>query len=237
MKKSIFLFALLICTIAVFARRIYIPTSLVYKVHQPIVASKNPPVLFLLHGYGSNEDDLFSLAAQLPPNLLIVSVRAPYKIEKGSYKWYDFDFNSPTKEVSLWHLQESTNALINLLDTIQQKYHYNKSKVYFGGFSQGGIMSYHLAFTHPKLVKGIIVMSGRLLPETKSQIQDVKAIQKLKIIIVHGTEDPVINIQEARNAKDYLNEKKIPFTYQEYKMVHTISDEEMVLINDCLKKN
>src|SRR5262245_61781763 len=36
-----------------------------------------PPLLLLLHGYGANEDDLFSLAPYLDGRFMIVSPRAP----------------------------------------------------------------------------------------------------------------------------------------------------------------
>ena len=49
----------------------------------PKQAIKNPPLLILLHGYGSNELDLFSFANELPDTLVIVSLRAPYEMGYG----------------------------------------------------------------------------------------------------------------------------------------------------------
>ena len=39
-----------------------------YVARQPKVTVKNPSLLILLHGYGSNEQDLFSFAEELLTN-------------------------------------------------------------------------------------------------------------------------------------------------------------------------
>ena len=47
------------------------------------------PLVIMLHGYGSNEDDLFSFANHIPGNYKIISLRAPYSLPYGGYSWYD----------------------------------------------------------------------------------------------------------------------------------------------------
>ena len=42
----------------------------------PVVKTEKTPLFVLIHGYGSNEEDLFSFAQDLPQNAHIVSVRA-----------------------------------------------------------------------------------------------------------------------------------------------------------------
>ena len=68
--------------------------SLHYIVREPKQATENPPLLILLHGYGSNEQDLFSFAEELPDNLLIVSAQAPHSMEFGAYAWYAINFDN-----------------------------------------------------------------------------------------------------------------------------------------------
>ena len=57
------------------------PLSLEHIIRPSSLTDKKAPVLFMLHGYGSNEDDLFSFAQELPKELCIISVRAPYTLE------------------------------------------------------------------------------------------------------------------------------------------------------------
>ena len=50
------------------------------------------PVLLLLHGYGSNEEDLVGLAPHLNPNLVSVSVRAPHELPFGGFAWFNIEW-------------------------------------------------------------------------------------------------------------------------------------------------
>ena len=68
-------------------------SELHYIVRTPKITSENPPLLLLLHGYGSNEEDLFSFAEELPDELLIVSPQAPLSMGFGSYAWYSINFD------------------------------------------------------------------------------------------------------------------------------------------------
>jgi len=52
------------------------------------------PVIFLLHGYGSNEEDLFSFAPELPEAYTIISVRAPYPMQPFGNAWYAINFDA-----------------------------------------------------------------------------------------------------------------------------------------------
>ena len=50
------------------------PLSLEHIIRPAAQESNNAPVLFMLHGYGSNEEDLFSFASDLPKELCIISI-------------------------------------------------------------------------------------------------------------------------------------------------------------------
>ena len=47
-------------------------------ISRPSTLKENAPLLVMLHGYGSDENDLFSFASELPEELFIISIRAPY---------------------------------------------------------------------------------------------------------------------------------------------------------------
>src|SRR6516225_7411273 len=123
--------------------------SLVHLVRQPIIEAGIPPLLLLLHGIGSNEQDLYGLAPFLDQRFLIISVRAPNTLGPGSYEWFEADFT----------LQEPVTA-----------YDADPKQVYLMGFSQGAIMSASVALTRPELVAGVVLMSGRILPEIRPLI-------------------------------------------------------------------
>ena len=55
-------------------------------------AEKNPTII-LIHGYGSNAEDLFSFAPYLPKSHTIIALQAPLSMGQGSYAWYPLGMN------------------------------------------------------------------------------------------------------------------------------------------------
>lgn len=54
--------------------------SIAYLIQEPKVKKEKNPLILLLHGYGSNEEDLFSFASELPEDYYVISARAPYPV-------------------------------------------------------------------------------------------------------------------------------------------------------------
>jgi phospholipase/carboxylesterase len=105
--------------------------SLEYIVRKPIVESKNPPLLILLHGYGSNKEDLFSFAEELPKELLIISAQAPYEMGYGGYAWYAINFDDVNGKFSdLKQAKTSIDKIALFIDEIKTKYKQNYKKTY-----------------------------------------------------------------------------------------------------------
>ena len=71
--------------------------SFEYKFRDSNKPNEISPIIIMLHGYGSNENDLFSFASHIPENYKIISLRAPYPIAYGGYSWYDFGMDDEMK--------------------------------------------------------------------------------------------------------------------------------------------
>ncbi len=201
------------------------------QVREPKIKSEKPPLLILLHGYGSNEQDLFALAQYLPENFLIISARAPVTLGEGSYAWYHADFSTPKPIYNKEEAEKSRKTIIQFIEELKQKHSFDEKRIYLCGFSQGGIMTYSVGLTRPDLIKGIAVMSGRLLEDVKPLIVKNEKLKQLNIFISHGTNDPVLNIQNARDAVNYLKTSGLNPSYKEYNEGHTISNE---MLNDLV---
>lgn len=208
--------------------------SLHYLVREPIVKSAKTPVIILLHGVGSNEQDLFLLANRLPDNFLVISARAPIRLGENSFAWYQVDFSTGKPVFNVEQQENSRAILIRFIDQIKKQYNVN-GDVYLGGFSQGAIMSYSVGLSRPDLVDGIAVMSGRLLEETKPLVAAKDKLQTLKIFISHGVNDPVLTIEYARNSVAYLKTLNLKPTYKEYPAVHTINNDMLLDLVKWLK--
>lgn len=74
-------------------------------------------------------------------------------------------------------------------------------------------MSYSVGLTTPGLIKGIVIISGRLLDEVKPLFVTNEKLQQLQVIIDHGIDDITLNIQYAREAHNYLASLNIHQVY------------------------
>lgn len=209
--------------------------ALHYLVREPKEKTEHPPLLLLLHGYGSNEHDLVDLADELPPQFLILSVRAPHVLGVGSYAWFDIDFSSGKPVNNKEQAEESRLALRQFIDGIALEFNVDKSRVYMLGFSQGAIMSYSIALTYPPLIRGVAALSGRILSEIRSLVEKDK-LAPLDIFIGHGTEDTVLRIDFAREAKTYMLSLGIVPEYHEYSIGHSIAQIELTDLLHWFKK-
>ena len=188
----------------------------------PKLPIENPPLLILLHGYGSNELDLFSFANELPDSLVIVSLRAPYEMGYGGYAWYDINLDSENNKFSdLNQARESLKKITITIDYLKTKYSTNPNNTFLLGFSQWAILSYALSFNFPNKIQHVIALSGYLNTELipKENIQKVNT----DYYISHGTVDQVITVDWARKAGPFLDSKELKNEYSEYPVGHGVA--------------
>src|SRR5947209_12280623 len=187
--------------------------SLVHLVRQPLVKSASPPLLVLLHGVGSNEYDLFGLAPYLDKRFLIISVRAPYTLGPDSFAWFEINFTPQGIIIQPEQAEASRNTLIAFLNEAVDSYHADPRQVYLMGFSQGAIISASVALTRPELVAGVVLMSGRILPQIEPLIASHEELDGLPFLVVHGTADMVLPITHGRASRQFLPSLPVDLTY------------------------
>ena len=198
--------------------------SLQYIVREPNQQTEKTSLLILLHGYGSNEEDLFSFATELPDDLLIISARAPQNLGFGSYAWYTINFTANEGKFSdIPEAIEARDTIADFIDEVQEKYHIAPNKTFLLGFSQGTILSYAVVLNYPKKVQKIIALSGYINPELLPQNLNNEDFKKLDFFISHGSVDQVIPVDWAKNAPGFLNELKIKNSYKEYGVGHGVA--------------
>ena len=198
--------------------------SLEYLVREPKIKLDKNPLLLLLHGYGSNEQDLFSFAAELPEEYYIVSVRAPYNLQYGSYAWYAINFDADLNKFSdNDQARISRDLIAKFIDELIDKYPIDATNVTLIGFSQGTILSYAVALSHPEKVQRVVAMSGYINPEILEDNYLKNSFSNLKVFASHGTADQVIPVEWGRKAKPFLENLGIETTYKEYPVGHGVS--------------
>lgn len=200
--------------------------SLVHEVMEPRENSEKPPLLLMLHGYGSNELDLYSMASTLNRKFMIVSARAPLALPWGGFAWYEINFNETGAKMSnLEQARSSLEKLRNFIKEVQQVYHCDPEQIWLMGFSQGCILSYALALNDPSSFRGILALSGYILKDMVPEKYDPSQLNKLDFFVTHGTQDTVLPVEWARESAKVLEQLRISHQYREYPMGHGINPE------------
>ena len=198
--------------------------SLEYKIREPKVILDKNPVLLLLHGYGSNEADLFSFATELPNEYYIISARAPYDLQYGSYAWYAINFDADQNKFSdNDQARISRDVIAGFIDELVANYPIDANDVNLIGFSQGSILSYAVALSYPEKVNKVVAMSGYLNLEIVTEDYLKNNLSKLKIFASHGTVDQVIPVDWARKTPGILEKLGVAITYKEYPVGHGVA--------------
>lgn len=195
-----------------------------YLIQQPKEIQEKNPLIILIHGYGSNEEDLFSFAPELPENAFIVSVQAPYQVPPYGFAWYAISFDANMNKFSDdAQAIKSRDLLVEFIDELCVKYPIDQKDVNIIGFSQGAILSYALAVTYPEKVNKVVALSGYFNADIMQPKADLTAYDHLKIFGSHGTVDQVIPVEWARKSVDLLKPYAISFQYKEYPVGHGVA--------------
>lgn len=209
--------------------------ELTYLVREPQEITAKTPLLILIHGYGSNEEDLFSFVPTLPEDWFIVSLRAPRNTQFTGYAWYDIDFVNEEKFINVEQAEESIALIQDTIENIRAKYQL-EGETHLCGFSQGGILSYALSLRNPQKFNKIACLSCypemKILKDIK---KDKKAMEHLRFFVSHGTDDAVIPLEWGRRGAELLYDFSLYFSFREYMSGHGVNQKNYMDLMDFFK--
>ncbi|MBT8187738.1 MAG: alpha/beta fold hydrolase [Croceitalea sp.] len=198
--------------------------SLEHLVRPPLTDIENAPALFMFHGYGSNEDDLFSFAPELPQEFFIISVRAPHTLEPFGYAWYTINFDA---QYGKWsddeQAIESREKIRAFIEEACEAYPIDSNKITLLGFSQGTILSYAVALSYPERIKNVIALSGYINENILINGYAKNDFKNLNVYASHGQVDQVIPIEWAQKTPEFLNKLGIEHMYEEFPVGHGVA--------------
>lgn len=194
------------------------------RIVRPSSISRLPPLLILLHGFGSNEADLAGLSPYFDPRLTVASVRAPHALGPGSYAWYMIYGLGPGRSIDEAQARDSLRVGLDLVRLLPGELGCDPGRVLIGGFSQGAMLALGVCLNASDAVQGGLSMSGRLVPLYMPFVLPGKLPP---ILAQHGLYDPVVTIDEGREVRALLNKIGSPFEYREYPMQHTIGEQSL----------
>jgi len=216
----------------------YPQLSLVH-LYKPAATHKGKqPAVFLFHGYGSDEQDLFSFASELPPQLAVISVRAPRPMSPFGNAWYTLNLDAPQGKWSdIDQAIESRDMIFTFLDEAIEAYDLDPDNISLMGFSQGTVLSYAVALSRPEKIKNLIALSGYIDTQVLEEGFQEKPIDKLNIYISHGQVDQVIPAEWAQVSSETLKSMGIEHTYEEYPVGHGVSPQNFYALKAWLERH
>ncbi len=196
-------------------------------VHRVRPAAADPAgALVLMHGRGTNEDDLAPLVDVLDPHRRLVGLlpRGPLQLPPGGNHWYvvrQIGYPDPST------FGPTFEALTRWLDATLDEQRVDISRTILGGFSQGAVMSYALGLGAGRPAPaGILALSG-FMPTVEGFELVLKGRQGLPVAIGHGTEDPIIPVGWGRQAHERLSAAGADVLYRESAMAHAVDPHEL----------
>ena len=187
-------------------------------------AEKCNKLILILHGYGADANDLFSLATfwnRFLPSAYFCIPNAPNicQVNQSGFEWFDLMQTDNTKIV-----EETLNSLNKLEDLINEKLdilNLDLKDLILVGFSQVTMMSIQLAIRQKKEISAVLGYSGKVFDYN---LFEKEFISKSKIKFLHGNKDEIVPVEEMYKSLEYLNKKQFNVDYQVYEgLGHSIS--------------
>lgn len=197
-------------------------TTFTYELRRPknIEEGKKYPALFVMHGMGSNEQNMLQLVDGLDDTFFIFSIRGSLAQPPG-YAYFTIEgFGKPHRHV----FDDTVKKLSNFIDTSLKEYPLDESSLYILGFSQGAILGMTIGLTFNQKIKGVVALSG-YIPQFVREEYSMKPSEKLSVFISHGEMDPIFPIAWGSANVEFFNEFGTDVTFKTYGVGHTISAE------------
>ncbi len=169
-------------------------------------------LVVMLHGWGADAKDLAPLAEALNlPGCWFIFPNAPLKHPHvlGGRAWYALETDNYEG------LEETCHLLADWLLGLEATTGIPLSNTFLCGFSQGGAMTLDVGLSFP--LAGLACLSGYLHGEPHITEEAIPPV-----LIVHGTQDMVVPVTEARKTRDLLIHKGVTVEYHEFPMAHEI---------------
>ena len=205
------------------------PSNSLQFISVPSKNGQSPTGLIVcLHGSAGKAQKLKSFATALNlPEYEFLFPDAPFRDSEASKErsadrtvpegksWYDL------KSQDYKGLTTSRQLLIDWLKSLESTTGVPLERTILSGFSQGGAMALDVGLTLP--LAGLVVLSGYL--HSSPKLTTGKSYPP--VLMMHGRQDSVVTLDEAKSARDRLKALGVPVNYQEFDMDHEFSKAEL----------
>ena len=176
----------------------------------PVAGGQPRRLVILLHGLGADGNDLIGLArywGRLVPEAEFVSPNAPFPCEMAPYGYQWFSVRDRSPAAVLAGVRAAAPSLDAFIDNELQKRGLEEKDAVLVGFSQGTMMALYVGLRRARPLAGILGYSGRLIaPDLLSS----ELRSRPPVLLVHGTEDPLVPFQSMSAAEAALRDAQVP---------------------------
>ena len=175
----------------------------------------------LHHGRGADARDLYPLLDILDPERRLVGLcpQGPLALPPGGAHWYAVRRVGFPDPETFW---PTFGRLSEWFDSINDSFGVDVGRTLVGGFSQGAVMTYALSLTEGRpQPAGLLCFSG-FVPRVEGLEINFEGRRGLPVAIGHGTQDPIIEVDFGREAKQLVEDAGCNVLYRESPMGHSI---------------
>lgn len=211
--------------------------NLDYNIRPSNLGLENSKVIYLIHGYGADKNDLFSFADYLPVSLTVIAMQATFSMPFGQGgAWYNLELGPNGEHLSdVEQAKYSAQEIKKFIEASTESYGFDKDNIFVLGFSQGAILTYSMVLNNPEKFKYVLPLSGFIMDEIMPESFD-KDYSNLDFYSAHGTMDGVISIERGRTGGALLKKLGIKHIYHEFPAAHSIAQKEFEEIVSWLKE-
>jgi phospholipase/carboxylesterase len=177
------------------------PITLSGPSHSPVSGGKPASLVILLHGRGSNGEDLLDLQrfwGQLLPETAFVAPNAPFPsdVAPGGFQWFRSADRSPASMLAA--VEATAPSVDAFIDEELEKRGLSEGQAALVGFSQGTMTALHVGLRRQRPLAGIVGYAGRLIaPELIGE----EIGSRPPVLLVHGTADSRVPLEAMTEAE------------------------------------
>ncbi len=204
----------------------------------PTISGNKPKQLvIMLHGVGSNGDNLLDLADWLNvalPDGHFIAPNAPYPYDypqDEAYQWFSLADRSADKMLA--GSRKASSYLNQFIDEQLARFNLTEDNLVVLGFSQGTMMALHTCLRRPKPVALIVGFSGVLIAP---ELLETEMLSKPKTMLLYGVDDDRISPEHMRRSAAILDNLEVDVEeYCYHHLGHSIGQEGLMEVAKCLK--
>ena len=168
----------------------------------PVSGGLPKQAVVLLHGYGSDGNDLIGLAPQwqsLLPDAVFISPNGPDACRQfaSGFQWFDVSFDGDRLAKRQLGVVGARPVLVEFLEDLWSQSEITPENTILAGFSQGAMMALHVGLSMDRPLMGIIAFSGAFLPPDDF---GTAPLAKSPVCLIHGDMDEVVDPEHSADA-------------------------------------